>query len=70
MKVKELIELLQEQDPELIVVVDGYEGGYAPVRTATLLPLKLNVNKEWYYGSHEEPQEHETPDCIAVYLPR
>jgi hypothetical protein len=70
MNVKELIELLQEQDPECMVITDGYEGGYSPITGAHLLPIKLNVHREWYYGEHDAPQENETPDCIAVYLPR
>jgi hypothetical protein len=31
MIVKELIEQLQQLDPELLVFVDGYEGGYDDV---------------------------------------
>jgi len=34
MKAKELIEVLQKLDPETLVLVDGYEGGYAvPIGT-------------------------------------
>ena len=53
MKVKELIEKLQEFDPELMVVRPGYEGGVTELESATEVMLALNVNEEWYYGEHD-----------------
>jgi hypothetical protein len=53
MNVKELIEKLQEFDPEMMVVHSGYEGGMAEVKDATEVLLALNVNTEWYYGEHD-----------------
>ena len=53
MKVKELMAWLQAMDPELRVVVDGYEGGVRDARYAELEVIALNVNDEWYYGDHE-----------------
>ena len=53
MKVKELIEKLQALDPELLVVVDGYEGGVKEAGYVELETVVLNVHKEWYYGEHE-----------------
>ena len=53
MKVKELIEVLSQLDPELMVVVAGYEGGVNEVSDYGLCDIELNVNDEWYYGKHE-----------------
>ena len=53
MKVKELIEVLSQLDPELMVVVAGYEGGVNEVDKSELCDIELNVNDEWYYGKHE-----------------
>jgi hypothetical protein len=53
MKVKELMGWLQALDPELMVVVDGYEGGVKEATYVELETIALNVNDEWYYGSHE-----------------
>lgn len=53
MTVKELREklfLLPNQDS--LVVTHGYEGGFCDVRGAEEVELVLNVNDEWYYGSH------------------
>jgi len=53
MKVKELIEKLSQLDPELMVVVAGYEGGVNEVDKYELCDIELNVNTAWYYGKHE-----------------
>lgn len=53
MKVKDLIETLQNYDPNTRVVRPGYEGGYQDVTFISENDLALNVNKEWYYGAHE-----------------
>lgn len=55
MKVKELIEQLSKLDPELYVFIPGYEGGYDHAGPASdIKHFALDVNKEWYYGKHEE----------------
>lgn len=54
MIVKELIEKLQELDPNLPVLVEGYEGGCNDVKDLTEIQIIRDVNLEWYYGSHEK----------------
>lgn len=54
MKVKDLIKALQEFDPELLVVQSGYEGGLCSIRSPEEMKIHLNVNTQWWYGSHEE----------------
>ena len=61
MKVKELIEVLSQLDPELMVVVAGYEGGVNEVDKYELCDIELNVNDEWYYGKHEMLAEGDKP---------
>lgn len=61
MKVKELIEALSQLDPELMVVVAGYEGGVNEVDKSELCDIELNVNNEWYYGKHEMLAEGDKP---------
>lgn len=56
MKVSNLIQMLQLMDPDAMVVVRGYEGGYKDVDCASNVKLALNVHKEWYYGRHEEAE--------------
>ena len=54
MTVRELIQLLEKQPPEMKVVVRGYEAGYNDairLEEVEVLPYK---NREWYYGCHSE----------------
>jgi hypothetical protein len=72
MKVKELIEKLQQFDQELEVYVDGYEGGYDTPQEPFQSPIKLNVHDEGYYGAHElhHVTDKGKPDSVAVIIPR
>tara|TARA_R110000868_G_scaffold35066_3_gene125982 strand:+ start:297 stop:539 length:243 start_codon:yes stop_codon:yes gene_type:complete len=54
MIVKELIEKLQELDPNLPVLVEGYEGGCNDIKDLTEIQIIRDVNLEWYYGAHEK----------------
>ncbi len=65
MTVKQLIESLQQLDPEQMVVTSGYEGGIKETLSVRPIRLKLNVNTEWYYGEHEQDDNGE---CHAVYV--
>ena len=61
MKVKKLIELLSQMNPELLVVVAGYEGGVDEMDKFEMCDIELNVNTEWYYGKHEILAEGDKP---------
>ncbi len=61
MKVKELIETLSQLDPELMVVVAGYEGGVDEMDKYELCDVELNVNDDGYYGKHEILENGEEP---------
>jgi hypothetical protein len=62
MTVRELIESLSKiEDQEIRVMVKGYEGGYNDIvigngidnNTPAIVHMALDVNTEWYYGTHE-----------------
>jgi hypothetical protein len=55
MTIAELIEALQEFNPNTRVLVRGYEGGYDDVAVSEIVPVILNVHREWYYGKHDDP---------------
>ena len=57
MKVKELIELLQQHDQESRVVIPGYEGGFDDIFHVSPSNICLNVYHQWYYGDHETVKE-------------
>lgn len=52
MLVKELIEILKEYPEDMLVCVDGYEGGYSDIKRGCvyLQGVDLDVNVEDYYG--------------------
>ena len=64
MTVKELIEQLQQLDPDLHVFTAGYEGGYNDIdEDYDIVEIALNVHDEWYYGKHEDAStEYHVPD--------
>jgi hypothetical protein len=75
MKVKELIEFLKTQDPELLVFTTGYEGGFENAKAdGKIFEVALNYNKDWYYGPHQsidlihkdELKKHETAKGILI----
>jgi hypothetical protein len=59
MNVQQLIEDLQKHPPAMRVIVSGYEGGYNDVHSIKPISICLDVNPEWYYGSHDDAEDHE-----------
>jgi len=63
MTVKQLIEQLEQLDPDLHVFTAGYEGGYNDVYIGNEMEIALDVHEEWYYGKHEDAStEYHVPD--------
>jgi hypothetical protein len=63
MTLKELIESLSRiEDQDIRVMVKGYEGGVDDIDNITpaIINVALNVNKEWWNGSHEVISEDHT----------
>jgi hypothetical protein len=59
MKVIELIKSLEAFDPEMPVVLTGYEGGYSEVQgVVDQRTFVEDVNCAWYYGPHELDNEY------------
>ncbi len=54
MTAKELIDNLKDLPPETRICVRGYEGGIDYAQILRQVKILHNVNKEWYYGGHEE----------------
>ncbi len=56
MTVKQLIQILSQiQDQEIKVMVRGYERGVEDIEDTIpeIVNIALNVNTEWWNGSHE-----------------
>ncbi len=68
MNVKALIAELQKYDEDLLVVVDGYEGGVTENFNFLEENIDTNVNKAWYYGESEISDSKEM--MPVLYLQR
>lgn len=67
MTVKELIEKLQELDPETRVMTQGYAGGYCDVSVSEVCNVALDVNTPRYYGPHDRlDKDDEYPNSQIV----
>lgn len=58
MTVKELKEKLKDIPDDIIVVVDGYEGGQQDIKKIEIKDLVLNANKCEYCGPHSVLEEY------------
>ena len=69
MTAKELIEKLQTVDPDLVVLTDGYEGGYREVFfNENVREFNRDVYTDWYYGPHEETVAGSKGDFKGIVL--
>ena len=64
--VSALIAKLKEFEPNLPVVVQGYEGGFDDVTSASKISIQLDANQEDYMGRHE--QAGDKPGQPAILL--
>lgn len=63
MKVSELVQILQELDPQLEVLVSGYEGGYNNCNRVT--PPRVFVHN--YNDEYSWEGRHELLDYVKEY---
>jgi len=61
MTVQELIDELQNYPKDMMVVVDGYEGGLNDLTGLEPIKVNLNANTEWYYGTYSLCNEGGVP---------
>jgi len=69
MTVKELIEILQTQDPNKLVLVSGYEQGYDMLQEVRPIKVKHEPTERWWAGEYEDYPLDEC-DIDAILLPR
>jgi hypothetical protein len=73
MKVKELIARLAVEDPEMRIVIDGYESGYDELDTTCFTKIKPNPNKnnkEWDGEFDEVVDLNDKEAEVVLYFPR
>lgn len=67
MTVRELLAQLAVLDPDLPVLVSGYEGGFEDLRTVRVQGVLLDASDDPYSGPH---LAYERSSTHAVVLPR
>lgn len=72
MRVKELIEYLTLEDPEMRIVVDGYESGYDELETICFTKVTPNPKSEekFWEGEFNEVVDNNTTSETVLYFPR
>ena len=68
MTVKELTEYLLKENPDMEVVVVGYEGGFDPIKTIFKKYVDEMPDHAWYDGLYEE--SHGETSKLVLVLPR
>ena len=68
MTAQQLIEKLQQIDPETRVFVPGYEGGYNDATMSNIQDIALDVHDAWYYGTHEDAASELAKDKNKVIV--
>ena len=68
MKIKELIDILKEKNPEDLVLVSGYEGGYDTIDNVKSMEVCGPFDREWYYGKYDDCDKDELLKTKAVLL--
>ena len=64
MTVNDLIKILQTLPPDLTVVNEGYETGYEPIKSVTIIKVDENKSHEWWDGNGKAGSfNHPAPEC-------
>jgi hypothetical protein len=67
MKVKDLIENLQQYPEDTLLVVEGYEGGLNDIKEVEEVFVKLNAINSRPYGEHLETDNPEDTYAIKIW---
>jgi hypothetical protein len=70
MTIKELINKLQEiNNQEMIVVVDGYEGGFDDIKKIKTITVYEKTDHNWWDGKYEQSSSGQQ-GIVVLLLPR
>lgn len=66
MQVKDLIARLAVEDPEMRILVDGYESGYDDIKKVVLVNIEPNLKKSdnWWDGEYIETKNRDAEIAI------
>ena len=67
--VEELIKTLSSYDPNIRVLVEGYEGGFSDILDVRKVNVAFDVHKEDWLGPHEEDPGSEESAVVLFRKP-
>jgi len=67
MTAAELIQSLQQLNPETKIVIRGYEDGYNDILKLRQVRIKYYPDAEWYYGVYSDSEAPDAIDAIDLY---
>lgn len=70
MRVRELIEYLENFDGDLVVVVSGYEWGYDDANVPTLVRVGLDERQVCYGGTYDDAKSTPPPHHKMLFIGR
>ena len=68
MKVQELIEALKQFPGDMLVLTDGYEGGFEEIRFPKIVEVKHEPKKPYYEGEYQDAEEKSGASMKAVVV--
>jgi hypothetical protein len=66
MTVKELIEKLKSFPDDALVLTEGYEDGYEPIKKIQLIKVEENLNKNWWDGKYLESKKQNAMEVVFL----
>jgi|WetSurMetagenome_2_1015567.scaffolds.fasta_scaffold192517_3 hypothetical protein len=66
MRVEELIEKLKLLPQDALVVAEGYETGYEPVKNVELISVIENPSRDWWDGEYEKSEGSDTLEVVFL----
>lgn len=70
MTVRELINRLNNEDPDMLVLVDGYESGYDEINSINIENVSGPKKTDWWDGEYDKCKENDLLNFRALIISR
>ncbi len=67
MTTSELISELQKLQPDVKVVIRGYEDGYNDILALRPLRIKQRTDSHWYVGEYDDSTDEDAVDAVDLF---
>jgi len=66
MTVKELIEILKKFPSDTLIVTEGYETGYEPIKIVRIIKVEEVQDRHWWDGKFEISENSEAIEVVFL----